>query len=260
MDGLALGLIETRGLTGLIEAADAALKAAPVELISQEYVTGGYVLISLVGEVSAVTAAVDAGARGAASVGELVTTHVIPRPDSQLADLLGLDNGTDDPPAAVTEDDPAPPPEPVGGQADEPPSDEPATEPEQPPEPVAQPTSESSSETQQQLDVRDEPDVEDTQTELLETGDTADGSVATAETESWQITKDDPNEPSDSDDAIESDSAPESPVVDELDAMPVRQLRGMARATDGIAMSGREISTANKAELVEAIRRARGQL
>ncbi len=81
---LALGLIETKGLVGAIEAADAMLKAANVKLVSKEKITAAMVTIKIVGEVAAVRAAVDAGAAAAQRVGQLLTAHVIPRPDDQL--------------------------------------------------------------------------------------------------------------------------------------------------------------------------------
>ena len=84
----ALGLIETRGLIGAIEAADAATKAAEVKLVGKEKIRGGFVTIKVVGDVAAVKAAVDAGAAAAARVGELISTHVIPRPIGELEDLI----------------------------------------------------------------------------------------------------------------------------------------------------------------------------
>ncbi len=83
----ALGLIETRGLVGAIEAADAGVKAAPVSLLGSERVDAGLVTVLFGGEVAAVKAAVDAGAAAAERVGELVSVHVIPRPDPQLEAL-----------------------------------------------------------------------------------------------------------------------------------------------------------------------------
>ncbi len=85
---LAIGLIETKGLIGAIEAADAMLKASNVQLIGKEYTTGAMVLIKVAGEVAAVKASVDAGAVAAQRVGQLVSTHVIPRPDDQLESIL----------------------------------------------------------------------------------------------------------------------------------------------------------------------------
>lgn len=85
----ALGLIETRGLVGAIEAADAGLKAAPVELLGSERAEAGLVTVLFAGDVAAVKAAVDAGAAAADRVGELVSVHVIPRPDPQVDALAG---------------------------------------------------------------------------------------------------------------------------------------------------------------------------
>ena len=80
----ALGLIETRGLIGAIEAADAGLKAAPVELLGTERVDAALVTVLFSGDTASVKAAVDAGAAAAERVGHLVSVHVIPRPDPQL--------------------------------------------------------------------------------------------------------------------------------------------------------------------------------
>ena len=85
---LALGLIETKGLIGAIEAADAMLKAANVKLINKEKITAALVTIEIVGEVAAVKSAVDAGAAAAQRVGQLISAHVIPRPDDQIEELL----------------------------------------------------------------------------------------------------------------------------------------------------------------------------
>ncbi len=84
----ALGLIETKGLVGSIEAADAMVKAANVKLIGKEKVGGGYVTVMVRGDVGAVKAATDAGAAAAERVGELVSVHVIPRPHAELEQLL----------------------------------------------------------------------------------------------------------------------------------------------------------------------------
>src|ERR1035437_9522501 len=84
----ALGMIETKGLVGAIEAADAMVKAAKVELIGKETIGGGYVTVMVRGDVGAVKAAVDAGAAAAQKVGELVSVHVIPQPDKQMLSLF----------------------------------------------------------------------------------------------------------------------------------------------------------------------------
>ena len=87
---IALGMVETKGLIGSIEAADAMVKAANVTLIGSEYVGGGYVTVMVRGDVGAVKAATDAGAAAARRVGELIAVHVIPRPHPSLEDVLPI--------------------------------------------------------------------------------------------------------------------------------------------------------------------------
>lgn len=84
----ALGMIETKGLVGAIEAADAMVKAANVTLIGKEFVGGGLVTVMVRGDVGAVKAATDAGAAAAQRVGELLSVHVIPRPHAEVEDIL----------------------------------------------------------------------------------------------------------------------------------------------------------------------------
>ena len=84
----ALGMIETKGLIGAIEAADAMVKAANVTLIGKELVGGGLVTVLVRGDVGAVKAATDAGAAAAERVGELISVHVIPRPHSEVEVIL----------------------------------------------------------------------------------------------------------------------------------------------------------------------------
>ncbi|MBM3214417.1 BMC domain-containing protein [Candidatus Poribacteria bacterium] len=88
MAGEALGLIETKGLVGSIEAADAMVKAANVHLVGLEKIGGGLVTVMVRGDVGAVKAATEAGAEAARSVGELVSVHVIPRPHSEIEAIL----------------------------------------------------------------------------------------------------------------------------------------------------------------------------
>jgi ethanolamine utilization protein EutM len=84
----ALGMVETKGLIGSIEAADAMVKAANVVLIGKEYIGAGYVTVLVRGDVGAVKAATDAGAAAARRVGELVSVHVIARPHSEVDRIL----------------------------------------------------------------------------------------------------------------------------------------------------------------------------
>lgn len=85
---IALGMVETKGLVGAVEAADAMVKAANVSLIGSEYVGGGFVTVMVRGDVGAVKAATDAGAAAAKRVGELVSVHVIPRPHTEVEMIL----------------------------------------------------------------------------------------------------------------------------------------------------------------------------
>lgn len=85
---IALGMVETKGLIGAIEAADAMVKAANVKLIGSEYIGGGLVTVMVRGDVGAVKAATDAGAAAAKRVGELVSVHVIPRPHGDVESIL----------------------------------------------------------------------------------------------------------------------------------------------------------------------------
>ncbi len=89
----ALGMIETRGFTAMVEASDAMVKAAKVELTGYEKTGGGYVTAIVRGDVAAVRAAVDAGVRAAEKVGEIVSTHVIPRPHENVDTALPLGRG-----------------------------------------------------------------------------------------------------------------------------------------------------------------------
>jgi ethanolamine utilization protein EutM len=84
----ALGMVETKGLIGSIEAADAMVKAANVVLIGKEYIGAGYVTVLVRGDVGAVKAATDAGAAAARRVGELVSVHVIARPHQEVDKIL----------------------------------------------------------------------------------------------------------------------------------------------------------------------------
>ena len=86
----ALGMIETRGFVGMVEASDAMVKAARVELVGYEKIGGGYVTAVVRGDVAAVKAATDAGARAAERVGELVSVHIIPRPHVNIDEVLPL--------------------------------------------------------------------------------------------------------------------------------------------------------------------------
>ena len=136
MEKQALGMVETKGLVGSIEAADAMLKAANVVLASKTHVGGGLVTVMVRGDVGAVKAAVDAGAAAAERVGELVSVHVIPRPAADVEYIIDpLTPAPDpetEPPAAEPEQEPeapAPAAEPEVPSDPEPEDAAPAAEP-----------------------------------------------------------------------------------------------------------------------------------
>lgn len=89
----ALGMIETRGFAAMVEASDAMVKAAKVELVSYERIGGGYVTAIVRGDVAAVRAALDAGGRAAERVGEVISIHIIPRPHTNVDEVLPLGRG-----------------------------------------------------------------------------------------------------------------------------------------------------------------------
>src|SRR2546430_644713 len=89
----ALGMIETKGFVGMVEAADAMVKAAKVELVGYEKIGGGYVTAIVRGDVAAVKAALEAGVKGAEKIGEVVSVHVIARPHGNIDTVLPLGRG-----------------------------------------------------------------------------------------------------------------------------------------------------------------------
>ncbi|MBT4498377.1 MAG: BMC domain-containing protein [Gemmatimonadetes bacterium] len=102
MSQAAIGFIETRGLVGIIEAADAAAKSASVEIVGFEPIGAGLISVRFAGDVASVQAAVQAGVEAARQVGEVISHHVIPAPH---ADLAGLLRGTAEPPPVPTKED-----------------------------------------------------------------------------------------------------------------------------------------------------------
>jgi microcompartment protein CcmL/EutN len=174
----ALGLIETRGLVGSIEAADVMVKTANVHILGTEYIRNGLVTVEIIGEVAAVKAAVDAAAAAAARVGQVVSTHVIPRPAEDIESILKKISSA---PVTKAEDAPGPP-----------------------------------SDTKKQPRAR----------------------KATPKTETGDLFK-----PSTSD----------AEYGAQLETMTVPQLRTLARDVGGLGIAGREISRANKEQLISEL-------
>lgn len=217
----ALGLVETRGLVASIEAADAMLKASKVKLIGKQRAEAGLITIVIVGDVAAVKASVDAGAAAAKKVGELVSVHVIPRPDDQVGSILPLEIKIEKTPQKeiVKPKRPTPAPEVVKkieemdikipeakAEVEE------EKEPEKPKYPV------SSSETIERLkrEALGKPPVEKKKPE---------GKVSETKIN-----------------------------LNELENLNVHQLRHFARSVENFPIKGREISRANRQELMDYFR------
>ncbi len=233
---LALGLIETKGLVGAIEAADAMLKAANVKLIGKEHVGGALVVIKIIGEVAAVKSSVDAGASAAQRVGRLVSTHVIPRPDDQLEAILYTEKKGKGRGKRKT----------TRKTVDETQADLFAQPKEGKPETVV--TSEEKNEETATETERNEISEASEQTteEFLTTESETSEKTADAETETENI----PQSSADISDA-EAKAQPEIPALEELEKMNVHELRHLARQFENFPIKGREISRANRQTLID---------
>lgn len=231
----ALGMIETLGLVGAIEAADAMVKTANVRLIGKEIVRDGLVTVHVIGEVAAVKAAVDSGAAAAARVGTLVSQHVIARPIDEIELLLPIR------------------PSQLAGQETD--SKNAATEitPQQKPVPAAPGTPEKTNapriaETSKTLRVP-KPRKTSGTTETSESPETS-GASTTPETAKSRETSETSRTPGASESPDEYRAA--------LNGLTVHELRTLARQTAGLDIQGREISRANKGELITALLRRKG--
>jgi ethanolamine utilization protein EutM len=191
----ALGLIETRGLVGAIEAADAMTKAAEVKLVGKERADAGLMTVKIIGDVAAVRAAVDAGAAAAQRVGELVSAHVIPRPADDTEVLIYTQQA---PPRTETE--------------------------------VPVKKSREKTELEKERD--------STSQLTRETGVAAEG----------QKEFEFPGGPKGDD---------QKKYLEELEAMTVHELRRYARSVEGLTIFGREISRANKEQLIKELMSAK---
>jgi len=186
----ALGLIETKGLVGAIEAADAMVKAANVRLIGKERVDAALITVKVVGETAAVRSAVDAGAAAAKRVGELISSHVIPRPADGIEDLIFAK-------ASITKD-----------------------------------------ELERELGITSSP---------LEIPEREKGEEVEKKEEPVTTTEQPPLQLSDN----------EAEYLQQLQAMTVHQLRSYARQVEGLSIFGRQISRANKDQLIAELIKAK---
>jgi microcompartment protein CcmL/EutN len=213
----ALGLVETRGLVASIEAADAMLKASKVRLASKEKVTAGLVTIVIVGDVAAVKASVDAGAAAAQRVGELVSVHVIPKPDDQIVDILPIGG---EPPVEVVEKK----------QIEEKPVEE---KPEIKPEVVPEIKSEEKAKAPQ---IKRIP--------RTKTVKSASSTIDRLKKEALGTAEQKQEQP-------EPEEKVPSINLKEIEKLNVHQLRRLARSTENFPIKGRVISRANRKELLD---------
>jgi ethanolamine utilization protein EutM len=209
---IALGMIETKGLVGSIEAGDAMVKAANVTLIGKVHVGGAYVTVMVRGDVGAVKAATDAGAAAAQRVGELISVHVIPRPHHEVEYVL--------PSLPFMDEDDNGPVSPLDG-----------------------------GET--------EPEVEDVSTPEEETAPAEEAEDASPAEETEEEIVEEPKKATAVVDEAKNVKASEVDIAKELEGLAVKELRKIARNTEGIGIVGREISAANKKLLISEITKAR---
>ena len=223
----ALGLIETKGLIGAIEAADAMLKAANVKLVSKEKITAALVTVKIIGETAAVKSAVDAGAAAAQRVGQLVSAHVIPRPDDQIEDLIYFPSiSTGVQPEQVVKKE----------------------------KPVKEKTvvKEVAEEKIEEESLFDEPEKEETETVPLKRRGRP--KLKKSETQAPSrldsLRKEALNEIGKTVGEKQLSSG-EIPTNEQLSELNVHELRHLARSFDNFPIKGRQISRANRDELIE---------
>lgn len=230
----AIGMVETKGLIGSIEAADAMLKAAEVSLCEQVLVGSGLVTVIVEGDVGAVKAATDAGAAAAQRVSELISVHVIPRPDSQL-DGIAIHRPGD----GGDEPDPEPTPDPT--------PDTDKKEAEKEPVMLAE-KKEGAAEA-----VSSEPVEELPKLEVVKPAEPKKPAVVKAETKETEAVADVDVSPATVDGwfhALEFDEA-----LEMVKKIPVVKLRKVAREISDFGITGRKVSKAGKGQLLDEFRK-----
>lgn len=247
----ALGFIETKGLLAAIESADAMLKAANVSMYDRTFTGGGLVAVTVIGDVGAVKAAVDAGAAAVMNLGQelLISVHVIPRPHDEVDAMmragktLGNNGGGDDNGGGGGNASPAETPceeenaEEITSQEAEEVSEE-AEQPEAEEKPIG--------ETQPETEIHEAENDEDADAENADSADTEEESDED-ELDSGSLTKGYV-------DGVKAVQGIEK-AVEILQKCKVVKLRNLARDYEGFGIAGREVSKANKAELIEEFKK-----
>jgi len=222
MPGKSLGMVETRGLVASIEAADAMVKAAKVTLIGKERAQAGLITIMVVGETAAVKAAVDAGAVAAQRVGELISTHVIPRPDDQISSIIP--DGVSE--KAGTREKPKPVIKTVTVKKEKPVKEEKSTEP--------------AKKTSPKIEIEEEIEIKETSSTIDRLREEALGKEVAKKEKEKKVKRE----------KTKSDAETILPM-EELEVLNVHQLRRLARSMEGFPIQGREISRANRGLLLD---------
>ena len=222
MPGKSLGMVETSGLVASIEAADAMVKSAKVTIVGKERAQAGLITIMVIGETAAVTSAVDAGAAAAQRVGELVSTHVIPRPDDQLSFIIpGGDSEK-----AVRNEKPKPAKKTVAVKKEKPVKEKKSPEP--------------AKKISPEIEIEEEIEIKETSSTIDRLRKEALGKDVAKEEKQINVK------------SGKSKSNVESTLhMGELEVLNVHQLRRLARSTEGFPIQGRDISRANRGLLLD---------
>jgi len=222
MPGKALGMVETRGLVASIEAADAMVKAAKVTLVGKERAKAGLITIMVLGETAAVTSAVDAGAAAAQRVGELVSTHVIPRPDDQMSVIIpGGDSKKE-----VSKEKPKPAKKTVTEKKEKPVKEKESIRPSKKASPI--------------IEIEEEIKIKETSSTIDRLREEALGKEVAKKEKEKKVKRE----------KTKSDAETVLPM-EELEVLNVHQLRRLARSMEGFPIQGREISRANRGLLLD---------
>lgn len=222
MPGKALGMVETRGLVASIEAADAMVKAAKVTLAGKERAQAGLITIMVVGDTAAVRSAVDAGAVAAQRVGELVSTHLIPRPDDQISSIIP----TGDSVKAVRKAKAKPVSKTVTIIKEK------TAKEKKSPEPVKK--------TSPEIEIEEEIEIKETSSTIDRLRKEALGKDVEKEEKSKKVKS-----------KKTKSHAKSTLPMEELEVLNVHQLRRLARSTEEFPIQGREISRANRGLLLD---------